>query len=242
MNGVSLGGDMAYLLLISGALFVHACYQLSVSVLTYMSSHTLGRQASNNRLLLLGVSYSFGVIATIALLLLGLVSLTTIGGDQYHSDALRMFTAFAVALLPIVGLATVVLYYRRGQGTQLWLPRSIASYLLKRSRKARSGVEAGLLGAATAAGELPFVIAPLVIIALVIAELPTGTWLGWSTAYAFVASLPLLIVTGYLTSGHSVARVQRWREQNKKFMQWTSGTMLILLTLYLTALQLGAIS
>ncbi len=239
MNGFGLNGDSAYLLLIVGALFVHACYQLSVSVLTYLSSHSLSRQVSTRRLLWLGSHYTLGAIVTTALILLGIVSLASLSSSLYNTPAVTTFLLLTVTLVPFVGLTTVLFYFRPGQGTQLWLPRPIAQYLLERSRKTRSGVEASMLGAATVVGELPFIIGPLLLIALLLVGQPSGLWLGAATVYALLASLPLMIVTLYLTSGHSVARVQRWREENKKFLQWTSGIALVLLTLYVTVLQIG---
>lgn len=231
--------DPAYLILVVGALFVHVCYQLSVSVLTHMSAHTLSRKASAKRLLGLGLSYSFGVFAMTVLLVLAVVSFVAIGsGSTEHS--LRLPMLVVVSLLPIIGLVTMFAYFRKGRGTQLWLPRPIAEYLTKRSRKTRSAFEATMLGGGTVVGELPFLIAPVLLVSTVIATQPSGLWLLLAKSYAVLATLPLLVITLYLSSGHSVARVQRWRERNKGFLQWTSGVALVLLTVYLTVLQVGA--
>lgn len=230
----SLLSDPAYLLVAIGALFVHVCYQLSVSVLTHFSSHSLSRKTSDQRLLVLGFSYSVGAIITTALLIASLASLA-----QLVHGGPRLLAAVVVGLAPFVGLATVLWYYRQGEGTRLWLPRSVATYLLERSKKTHSTLEAALLGAATVIGELPFLIGPLLFITYLISSFEPSTWLGWATLYSAVAALPLLITTVYFTSGHSVARVQKWRESNKSFLQWTSGIALVLLTIYLTVLQLG---
>lgn len=242
MQTFAPSADPAYLVLVVGALFVHACYQLGVSVLTHMSAHTLSRKASVRRLAWLGTSYSLGAITMTTLLLLALVTIPGLAPDAEKTRAMQLFTTLAIGLIPLIGLATVFWYYRRGDGTQLWLPRPIAGYLLDRSHRTKRGFEAFLLGAGTAIGELPFIIAPLLLVALVIAAQPTATWLGWSVLYGIGASLPLLAITGYITSGHSIARVQRWREQSKTFLQWTSGMALILLTVYVTVLQIGASS
>lgn len=229
--------DPAYLILVVGALFVHVCYQLSVSVLTHMSAHTLSRKTSAKRLLGLGLSYSFGVFAMTVLLVLAVVSFVMIGSNSSeHSLPILLVTT----LLPLVGLVTMFAYFRKGRGTQLWLPRPIAEYLTKRSRKTRSAFEAAMLGGGTVVGELPFLIAPVLLVSTVIATQPPGLWLLLAKSYAVLATLPLLVITLYLSSGHSVARVQRWRERNKGFLQWTSGVALVLLTVYLTVLQVGA--
>lgn len=233
----SVLSDPAYVLIAVGALFVHVCYQLSVSVLTHFSTHRLSRRTSDTRLLALGFSYSFGVIVTTALVVTALASLA-----QFASSDSHLFVAIVVGLAPFIGLATVLWYYRKGEGTRLWLPRPVARYLLERSKKTRSLFEATILGAATVCGELPFLVGPILFITYLISQAPPTHWLSWSLAYSTVAAMPLLITTMYFTSGHSVARVQKWREINKSFLQWTSGITLILLTIYLTVLQLGVVS
>lgn len=233
----SLLSDPAYLLIAVGALFVHVCYQLSVSVLTHFSSHSLSRKISDTRLLTLGFSYSLGVILTTVLVIVSLASLA-----QLASGGSRLLGAVVVGLAPFIGLATVLWYYRQGEGTRLWLPRPVATYLLERSKETHSALEASLLGAATVMGELPFLVGPLLFVTYLISLLAPSAWFGWATLYSVTAALPLLITTMYLTSGHSVAKVQKWREANKSFLQWTSGITLILLTIYLTVLQLGVSS
>lgn len=226
--------DPAYLLIAVGALFVHVCYQLSVSVLTHFSSHSLSRKTSEHRLLGLGFSYSLGVIITTVLIITSLASLAQLVHGGY-----RLLGVIVVGLAPFIGLATVLWYYRQGEGTRLWLPRPVATYLLERSKETRSLLEAALLGAGTVIGELPFLVGPLLFITYLISFLPPLSWLGWALLYSVIAALPLLITTMYLTSGHSIARVQKWRESNKSFLQWTSGIALVLLTIFLTVVQLG---
>lgn len=239
MQGNLFSSDMAYVLLVLGALFVHACYQLSVSVLTYMSSHKLSQKASTKQLLKLGFGYITGVVVTTALLLVAVASLLSFLKIGSTNPQVQLAVALTLALTPFIGLLTMTVYYRRGPGTQLWLPRPIARYLLERARKTKHGVEASMLGAATVVGELPFLAGPLLITSAVVMLQPAPTWPVWGVIYGMAASLPLVFVTLYLTSGHSVARLQKWREDNKTFLQWTSGIALVLLTVYLTVLQLG---
>lgn len=239
MQGFFSSADSAYIVLIVGSLLVHMCYQLSASVLTHLSAHTLSKKAGIRRLGQLGASYTTGVITTTTLLL---VALVTIPGFAHttNSGSHEQVIVLVTGLAPLIALVTVLWYYRHGSGTRLWLPRPIAEFLLERSRKTKRPFEAFLLGAGTVIGELPFTIAPLVFVVLAIAAQPQTVWLGWSFLYAVLASIPLAVITGYVTSGHSIARVQRWREHNKTFLQWTSGITLILLTLYVTVLQIGA--
>lgn len=216
---------------------MHASYQLSVSVLTYMSSHKLSQKATVRQLLKLGFSYATGAIVGTTLLLVTLASLLFYLKNA--GDSTQTSIAFVVALTPLIGLLTMTVYYRRGAGTKLWLPRPVANYLLDRAKETRLSIEAGMLGAATVLGELPFLAGPLLIAGSVVVNQPPASWPVWALIYSLVASLPLIVMTLYLTSGHSIARVQKWREDNKTFLQWTSGVTLLVLTLYLTTIQLG---
>lgn len=218
------------LLILIGAVFVHACFQLSVSVLTRLSSHTIGAGRSQRRLLVLSLCYVIGVIVATSAATLGFAAkltwVATFGGEWP--------VWLVTGLLPLIGLLTVLFYYRRDRGTQLWLPRPFIDYLMGRAKKTRSGTESSMLGAATVVGELPFLLAPIGIVSLWISLFaPVEQWLGLSILYALVVSLPLVFLALYISSGHKISAVQSWRERNKTFLQWTSGIALILLDAYI---------
>lgn len=222
--------SLPLLLVLVGAVFVHACFQLSVSVLTRLSSHTIGSGKSQRRLLILSLSYVFGVVVATASV--ALVFATKLAWLSTFDAAWPSW--LVVGLLPVIGLLTILVYYRRDRGTKLWLPRPFIDYLMERAKKTRSGVEAGMLGAATVVGELPFLLAPIGIATLcVILLVPSHQWVILTTLYALVASLPLVFLALYISSGHKISSVQNWRERNKSFLQWTSGISLILLDAFI---------
>lgn len=238
MTSSLMSNDLAIALLVVGVLFVHSSYQLSVSVLSYMSGHALGQRAAKKRLTSLGAGYSLGVMVMVFLILVSIV-VTTNTADVSHAYSLKILTVVVASVVPLVGLFTILAYYRKGTGTKLWLPRPFADYLLWRARKTKSTVEAFALGATTVVGELPFVIGPLLIAAVVIAYQDTSAWIVYAAAYALLSSLPVIVISLLLAWGISPASIQRWREQNKKFFQWTSGILLVLLTVFLVVLQIG---
>ena len=218
------------LLIFAGAVFVHACFQLSVSVLTRLSSHTIGAGKSQRRLLVLSLCYIVGVIVATSAATLGVAAkltwIATFGGEWP--------VWLVTGLLPLIGILTILFYYRRDRGTKLWLPRPFIDYLMGRAKKTHSGIEAGMLGAATVVGELPFLLAPIGIVGLWISLFaPIEQWGSLSLLYAFVVSLPLVFLALYISSGHKISAVQNWRERNKTFLQWTSGIALILLDVYI---------
>lgn len=224
------------LIILLGAVFVHACFQLAVSVLTLLSSHTIGRRLPNQRLLTLNFWYISGVVTMITLLTLGAMSLQR-WALVHVGESVTLVT---YSLLPLVALLMVLFYYRRGRGTRLWLPRPAASYITDRAKRTKSSIEAFALGTTTAVAELPFAVAPLAIVALAFQGFASDQWLRLALSYALAVSIPLMFVAIYLSSGHKVSRVQSWREDAKSFLNWTSAASLLLLALYLVVLHTGA--
>lgn len=227
-----------FLLIVAGAVFVHACFQLSVSVLTLLSSHTIGRRLPNSRLLNLNFWYILGSILMITLLQLGTIALLR-WGLTHNATATTVIT---LSLIPLIALLVVLLYYRRGRGTQLWLPRPAAQYITDRAKRTKSSVEAFTLGMATAVTELPFAIAPLAIVAFALQGFRVDRWFTMSLGYSLAVCAPLIFVAFYLSSGHKISSIQRWRESSKDFLRWTSAATLLLLALYIAVLQIGAAS
>lgn len=227
-----------FLLILLGAVFVHACFQLSVSVLTLLSSHTIGRRLPNSRLLNLNFWYILGVAVTIAALQLGAIA--THRWAMAQDSTLQTVVTFGV--IPLIALFMVLFYYRRGRGTQLWLPRPAAEYITSRAKKTKSSIEAFSLGMTTAIAELPFALAPLAIVALAFQGFAAEYWLQLSVGYAFAVCVPLMFVAIYISSGHKVSSVQRWREGAKNYLKWTSAVALVFLTVYIAVLQIGAVS
>jgi amino acid transporter len=235
-NPISLVDASPFLLILLGAVFVHACFQLSVSVLTLLSSHTIGRRLSNSRLLNLNFWYILGVIVMISLLQLGAIAIHRWAAA--HDNMLATIVTFSV--IPLVALLMALFYYRTGRGTQLWLPRPAAEYITARAKRTKSSVEAFTLGMTTAITELPFALAPLAIVAFAFQGFAAEYWLRLAVGYALAVGAPLIFVALYISSGHKISSVQRWRENAKDFLRWTSAATLLLLTVYVAVLQIGA--
>jgi hypothetical protein len=227
--------SVSAVIVIAGAVFIHACFQLSVSVLTLLSSHTIGRKLPNSRLLSLNFWYIIGVGISITLLSLAMTALLR----YIEANNAALGTLLTVTLLPLIALIIVLFYYRRGRGTRLWLPRPATEFIINRAKKTHSSVEAFSLGTTTVFTELPFIVAPLAISSLVFQGMAAHAWVRASTFYAVLVVLPLIFIALYLSSGHKVSQVQRWREQAKSFLKWTSAITLLALTCYLISLQFG---
>ena len=215
------------------AALIHSSFQLSVSVLTLLSGRAMGSRKSNNRVLQLTTSFVSGA-AFITLLLLSTIALVI--GQLTSNDPPQIVWAIACGLMVGVGLAVWIFYYRSGpgnrEGTSLWIPRYFADFLATRTKLTKSSPEAFSLGVATVISELLFIIAPLFIAALALVRLDPTWQLPGIALYALISLMSLMIAWGLIGSGHSLSSIQRWREANKRFLQFSAGAGLFILAIF----------
>jgi hypothetical protein len=215
------------LAIVGFAALIHASFQLSVSVLTLLSGHAIGSKKSHARLVRLTTSFTTGV-GVMTLLLLSLTSLIFL--HAFGGEVPLVVWALVCGLVLGIGIAVWLFYYRRGtKGTELWLPRSFASFLSNRSKVTNQGAEAFSLGLTSVVAELVFIIPTVAIAALVLIGLPSEWQLIGIALYTVISLIGLLIVWSLIGSGHSLARIQKWRIENKRFLQVSSGGALIVL-------------
>lgn len=210
---------------------VHASFQLGVSVITLLSGTSAGKHATPSKVLRLVSAFTGGTIIMIALILctlLYLIHTINIWGNP------PFLWTIVCGILIGVGLTVWTLYYRRGSGTRLWIPRNFADFLNTRVRHTTLAVEAFSLGLTAVIAEIPLTIAPLTAAALALTYLtPVSYQVLGALGYIILASLGILIITVLIGSGHNISRIQRWRESNKRFLQFAAGSGLIILGLFL---------
>ena len=116
-------------------------------------------------------SFILGVFLLTGLLTTTIVYYASILID-HTAAAERLIAAIVCGLMVGLGVATWAFYYRRGEGTALWLPRGFAHYLTKRSKATRGSAEAFALGMASIIAEIVFIIGPVLAASLAIVTLP----------------------------------------------------------------------
>jgi hypothetical protein len=216
-------GSLAIIVL---AALVHASFQLSVSVLTLLSGHAIGAKHSQAKVLRLTTSFVGGAgIMTLFILTFVSFLLTRVVG----SSPPEYLWAIGSGLLMGVGIAVWAFYYRRQKGTSLWIPRSMAKYLSDRTKATKQSTEAFGLGLSSVIGELIFIAAPIVISALVLIHLQPIWQLVGVVIYTVISLFSLVVVWVLIGSGHTLSRIQRWREENKYFLQFAAGSGLLVL-------------
>lgn len=222
------------LAIISLAALIHASFQLSVSVLVLLSGHSLGSKHSQAKLLSLTSSFVFG--ATIMTLLL-LSSSSLILQNLFGSKAPQIIWAADCGILFGVAASVWMFYYRREKGTSLWIPREMANYLTNRTKSTKISGEAFGLGLTSVISEILFVIAPITVASLVLIQLAPIWQLAGIGIYTVVSLIPLLSVWTLVGGGHQISEIQKWRETNKNFLQFSAGAGLIILGLFVYVTQ-----
>ncbi len=215
------------LAIVAFAALIHASFQLSVSVLTLLSGHAIGSKKSNRRVLHLTTSFATGA-GVMTLLVLSFISLVVL--HAFGTTVPLLAWALVCGLVFGIGIAVWLFYYRRNtEGTELWIPRFFAKFLNDRSKSTTQGAEAFSLGLTSVIAELLFVIPTVAIAALVLVELPAPWQLAGIAIYTIVSLFGLLVVWSLIGRGRSLARIQKWRTENKRFLQFSAGSALIVL-------------
>ena len=212
------------------AALIHASFQLGVSMITLLSGHAIGKKLAAKRTLRLVGAFLAGTLIMTALIVSTLSYTASIFFG--HSATPMAWGTLASAMI-IIGLVVWVFYYLRGPGTLLWVPRGLAKLLSKRIHATQMSAEAFSLGLTSVCMELLFIITPAVAAAFAIIALPTDLQLAGVATYVVLASLSMLGVAAFIGSGHNISRLQRWREANKRFLQFAGGSALIVLAFYL---------
>lgn len=217
------------LAIIAFAALIHASFQLSVSVLTLLSGHAIGKRTAHARLVRLMTGFTAGA-GVMTMLLVAFVAYVV--DRVYGHHVPLVLWALACGVLVGVGISVWRFYYRPGRGTSLWVPRGVARYLDERSKATKRSAEAFGLGLGSVTGELLFIIAPVLIGALVLIHLPPTWQLVGILLYTAISLSPLLVVGALIGSGHTLSHIQRWRETNKHFLQFVAGSGLLVLGAY----------
>lgn len=219
---------LATFAVIAFAALIHASFQLSVSMLTLLSGHAIGKKTAHSRLMrLLG-----GFVSGAGIMTLLLAATIVLVFEPGYVSITPLTWSVISGLLIGIGIAVWIFYYRREAGTTLWVPRGFARLLSDRTKATKSSAEAFSLGLTSVFSELLFIIAPLAIGGLAITTLP-AIWrpVGILT-YVLISLLSLLIVMALVGGGHKLSSLQAWREANKRFLQFAAGSGLLALGLY----------
>ena len=209
---------------------IHASFQLSISSLTILSSGHLKLLNPRRKLRALTRYFVLGVITTTLLLI---TSFTYLFWINYENNPDPMVTAIITGLGVGLGVSIWAFYYQRSKGTVLWLPRDMASFISNRSKKTDSLSEAFGLGMVSVIAELLFIFGPLSLASIAITKLNPNYQVLAIILYTLSATSSLILVAILVNKNGKLAKIQKWREENKNFLQFIAGTGLIILSLFI---------
>ena len=109
------------LAIIALAALLQSSFQLSVSMVTLLSGHSIGSKHSGRRTSNLIVSFWLGVVVMTTLVVSFLALLATV---TFRGFVPAAAWGVVCGLMIGLGLAVWAFYYRRKSGTSLWIPRS----------------------------------------------------------------------------------------------------------------------
>ena len=136
-------------------------------------------------------------------------------------------------ILVASGISTWIFYYRRSEGaqngTELWVPRSMAKFLNERASKTIHSAEAFSLGIVSVLSEILFYFASLAISAILASRISLAHQFAILVIYVLISSLPIFSIACMISGGHPISEIQAWRNRNKRFMQFSAGLGMIIL-------------
>ncbi len=151
--------------------------------------------------------FALGAATTIAVLLM------IVNYVVFDSVTLRWIM---VGVLVAYGAFCFFSYYRKGEGTELILPRKVAKTLTIRAKRAKSGSDAFILGAMGEFAESIFIV-PLMITTVLGANGIDDARLWVLLFYVVAAVMPLLAMEIYYQCGKNLSEIQKIRVKNKNF-------------------------
>ena len=214
------------------AALIHASFQLSVSVLTLLSGHALGAKTRHKRVISLMSGYMLGAVTMTALLV---CSFAYISGLLFSAEVPVLAWSVVCGLMGGIAVAVWTFYYRSKTGTALWIPRPIATMLHNRIRATKFVTESFSLGLTSVLAELLFTLPLLLASAFALIQLPAPLQLTGVILYVLISVVPQLYVTALVGGGHSLGAIQKWREDNKRFVQFIAGSALFILGFFIYA-------
>lgn len=221
--------DLLSIATIALAGIVQASLQLSLGGLILLYHSSMGRhRRRKTRYLAKSYIWGAGAISFVIVCAGAFIMQNTIGA------ALRQeWLMIAIGAIAACAFVMLFFYYRKGRGTELWVPKSISGYITRRARHANDNIEAFSLGMLSAFAELPITIALYFVVANCL--LQTSMPLLVAVLYVAIVVLPMFILKLTIKSGQNVVAAQKWRIRNKSFLRIISGSGFAVLAVFIMA-------
>lgn len=208
-------------------MLIQAYLQLMPGVFVLFYHYALGK-SSKKRANNLSVYFVMGMAVMVAVLMLA--------GCMIITDTM-VARWVMIGVFLALAVSSYGFYFRKGPGTQLFVPRKIANNLIERTRNLDNRIDAFLLGVVACVLELIFTFPLYGMVALGMESLPSSL-LKWGFLvldFAVILS-PVLMMKVLFDSGRNLAEIQRLRTKNKNFNRIIISVCYLALAIVITSL------
>ena len=208
---------------------IQASLQLSLGGLVLLYHSSMGRH-KRRKTRYLAKSYIWGASAiSFVIVCAGAFVLRNILGGPIPQEWMMV----AVGALMACALVMLLGYFRDGNGTELWLPKSVSRYITRRAKSANDDIEAFSLGMLSAFAELPISLVIYFIVAncLISVRMPLVAAL----LYVAIVAAPMVALKIGIKTGKNAIAAQKWRIRNKAFVKLFASSGFVVLALFVVA-------
>ena len=205
-------------------MLIMASLQLVPGVFALFYHYTLGK-SSTQKASHLTLFFILGAETISACLFLSVFYLSNILFFNFSRPEHSIFAWIAVGVLIALSLVSFFLYFRRGPGTRLFIPRQIADALDFSARTTKSRSDAFVLGAFSGTYEIIFTLPLYIITSIEIMEMSLSHFSGnvLTIVYILIPIVPLLIVRWRYQCGSHLADIMHTRTRDKHFTRFILG-------------------
>ena len=229
-------GDELTLAIVLGAAIIDSINPCAIGVLLFLSSVLLRVSTDKKILLTLGMTYIATVFVVYTLSGLGLIWFQHMLIERGFAEIIGTIVGVAVIALGVIEIKDFFWY---GKGISLEIAPSYKEKLTRMATKI-SWLGIISIGGFVAMVELPCTGGPYLAVTAMLAKSFDMQAFFYLLIYNFIFVLPLLVIIILLYYGISTTKLKLWRQKNRKWMNLSTGLLMISLGALLIAYyQLG---
>lgn len=219
-----------------GAALVDSINPCAIGVLLFLSSVLLHASKDKKILVTLGTTYIATVFVIYTLSGLGLIWFQHTLIELGYAEIIGIVAGVAVVTL---GLIEIKDFFWYGKGVSLEIAPSYKDKLSNMATKI-TGLGIISIGGFVAMVELPCTGGPYLAVTAMLAKSFDMQAFFYLVIYNFIFTLPLLVILILLYYGASSTKLKFWRQENRKWMNLSSGVLMLSLgALLIVYYQLG---
>ena len=218
------------LIILIPAMLIIACLKLIPGIFGLFYHYASGKYSAKkvsdlSIFFILGVEVLPAILFILLNLILLLFSFTNINFSN------RIFLWVISGLLTTLALCFFTFYFRKGDGTRLFISRNLAKNFDKKSRSVKTRSDAFILGFMSGIPELIFTL-PLYFISFIEVSknyFVSTTCAALLTLFILIIISPLFFIYAHFKTGNNLATFERQRTKNKSFFRFFIPILYIML-------------